>query len=688
MIVGVDIGGTFTDVVCIDRRSGEIHFTKVSTNYTNIIAGVLDGVRKILGLMGTEASDIKRIAHGTTIATNVVVQRKGAKTSVFTTKGFEDVLEIGRLKRNRMYDLNIDVQTPIFLAPRRLRVGVPERLDPDGKVIVPLDEAFVAEAITDMRTRHGIEAVSVVYLYAFKDGTHERRTRDIIKDLYPDLFVSLSSDVNPIYREYERTVVTTFDAYMRPAVETFMANLERQLRDFGLEAEVHVMQSRGGVTSTRIAAQRPVSLFLSGPAAGVVGGAQLAQATGHPEVVTIDIGGTSTDVALISDGVPSVNPSGEIAGYTVPISMVGINTIGAGGGSLLWMDASDMMRVGPRSAGSDPGPACYGRGGAEPTITDASLLLGYLNPAGLAGGELPLDSGLAERALAGIADRLGMSTAEAAVGAHRIINVQMAEQIRLITIKKGHDPRQFTLMAFGGAGPLHAGALASMLGMKGCLIPQTPGVLSAFGLLNANVEVEQQTSYLTPIEDADPDDVATTLKGLEERCVAIMREDGFNVETVRARYSADLRYIGQSHEITVPLADGVGGAEIIRRVIKDYEDQYVRLYGFSNKTDVEIVNLRAVAYKSTESLNDLHLRGPEDQEEGAVGERDVWFLGSDRALKTQIYQRDRLRQGQSISAPAIIEQADTTTLVYPGQSAAVDERYNLLISGISEAYTQ
>ena len=243
-------------------------------------------------------------------------------------------------------------------------------------------------------------------------------------------------------------------------------------------------------------------------------------------------------------------------------------------------------------------------------------------------------------------------------------------------------------MAFGGAGPLHAGALASMLGMKGCLIPQTPGVLSAFGLLNANVEVEQQTSYLTPIEDADPDDVATTLKGLEERCVAIMREDGFNVETVRARYSADLRYIGQSHEITVPLADGVGGAEIIRRVIKDYEDQYVRLYGFSNKTDVEIVNLRAVAYKSTESLNDLHLRGPEDQEEGAVGERDVWFLGSDRALKTQIYQRDRLRQGQSISAPAIIEQADTTTLVYPGQSAAVDERYNLLISGISEAYTQ
>ena len=620
-----------------------------------------------------------------------MVQRKGAKTAVFTTKGFEDVLEIGRLKRNRMYDLNIDVQTPVFLAPRRLRVGVPERLDPDGKVILPLDEAFVAEAITDMRTRHGIEAVAVVYLYSFKDGTHERRTHDIIKNLYPDLFVSLSSEVNPIFREYERTVVTTFDAYMRPAVETFMATLERQLRDFGMDAEVHVMQSRGGVTSTRIAAQRPVNLFLSGPAAGVVGGAQLAQATGHPDVVTIDIGGTSSDVALISDGVPSVNPSGEIAGYTVPISMVGINTIGAGGGSLLWMDASDMMRVGPGSAGSDPGPACYGRGGTEPTITDASLLLNYLNPLDFAGGEVQLDLGAAERALAGIADRMGMSGVEAALGALRIINVQMAEQIRLITIKKGHDPRQFTLMAFGGAGPLHAGALASMLGMKGCLIPQTPGVLSAFGLLSANVEVEQQTSYLTRIEgieDADPDNLAATLKGLEDSCLDIMRADGISVENAHARYSADLRYIGQSHEITVPLADGVGGDETIRRVIKDYEDQYVRLYGFSNKTDVEIVNLRAVAYKPAEPLDDLHLHGPEGDEDGAPGERDVWFLGSDRALTTSIYQRDRLRPGLSITGPAIIEQADTTTIVYPQQTAVVDDSYNLLIGGISEAYTQ
>ena len=688
MIVGVDIGGTFTDVVCIDRRSGEIHFTKVSTNYSNIIEGVLDGVGKILSLMGAEASEITRIAHGTTIATNVVVQRKGAKTSVFTTKGFEDVLEIGRLKRNRMYDLNIDVQTPVFLAPRRLRVGVPERLDPDGNVIVPLDEAFIAEAITDMKVRHHIEAVAVIYLYAFKDGAHERRTHDIIKELYPDLFISLSSEVNPIYREFERTVVTTFDAYMRPAVEIFMTTLEQQLRNYGLNAEVHVMQSRGGVTSTRIAAQRPVNLFLSGPAAGVVGGAQLAHANNQPDVVTIDIGGTSSDVAWISDGVTSVNPTGEIDGYTVPISMVGINTIGAGGGSLLWMDASDMMRVGPGSAGSDPGPACYGRGGTDPTITDASLLLNYLNPLDFAGGEVELDQNAAETALSGIADRMGISAVEVALGAHRIINVQMAEQIRVTTIKKGHDPRQFTLMAFGGAGPLHAGALASMLGMKGCLIPQVPGVLSAFGLLSANVEVEQQTSYLIRLEDADPDNLATTLKFLEDNCLDIMQKDGISIEHARTRYSADLRYIGQSHEITVPLTDGIGGDKFILKVIKDYEDQYVRLYGFSNKTDVEIVNLRAVAYKPAEVLNDLRLHGPDGDVNAVPSERDVWFLGSDRALTTRIYQRNRLRSGTKITGPAIIEQADTTSVIYPGQTAVVDTGYNLLISGISEAYTR
>jgi N-methylhydantoinase A len=688
MIIGVDIGGTFTDVVCVDRASGEIHFTKVNTNSRDIIAGVIDGVRKVLRIAGTDAAAIERITHGTTIATNVVVQRVGAKISVFTTRGFEDVLEIGRLKRRSMYDLNIDVQTPIFLCPRRYRVGVPERLDHMGDVIEPLDEDFVAERITTLHRDHGIEVVAVVYLYAFKNDNHEMRTREIIKEVCPEVSVSLSSEINPIFREYERTVVTAFDAYMRPTVERFMADLEGRMRDFGVKAEIHVMQSRGGVTSTRIAGQQPVHLFLSGPAGGVVGGAKLASVAGYEDVVTLDIGGTSCDVALISGGVPAVNPSGEIAGYTVPISMVGINTIGAGGGSLLWLDAAGRLRVGPRSAGSDPGPACYGRGGSRPTVTDSSLVLGYLNPKTFAGGELELDSKAAERVLGEIGDKLGMSPVEVALGAHRILNVQMAEQIRLITIKRGHDPRRFTLMAFGGAGPLHAGAMISMLGMKGCLIPQTPGVLSAFGLLNVNVEMERQASFLRRADEADYRELVGVMKDVGERCIAIMRDDGFNVDQVRLRHSADLRYIGQSYEITVPIREERDGAKTIDRLISDFEDQYTRLYGFSNKSEVEIVNVRAVAYNPAETLDHLRLHPTGIGEDTLLRESEVWFLGSERPLSTKIYSRDRLSPGVTIGGPAVVEQTDTTVLIYPGQTALVDDHHNLFISGISEAYTK
>ena len=685
--IGVDIGGTFTDVVCVDDEGGEIHFTKVGTNYTDIIAGVIEGLTKILAVVGATPSEIARIAHGTTVATNVVVQRKGATTSLFTTVGFEDVLEIGRLKRRSMYDLDIDVQTPVFLSPRRLRVGVPERLDPAGKVLRGLDEDFVARTVTDLRARHDIQSVAVVYLYSFRNNVHELRTRDIIKDLFPEIFVSLSSEVNPIYREFERTVVTAFDAYMRPTVESFMANLEARLRDFGLDAEVHVMQSRGGVTSTRIAGQRPVNLFLSGPAGGVVGAAQLSQRVGYADVVTIDIGGTSCDVALISGGVPSVNTTGEIAEYAVPVSMVGVNTIGAGGGSILWTDAAGMLRVGPHSAGSDPGPACYARGGTEPTITDASVVLSYLDPEAFAGGEIPLDRDRAAGAVGKIADRMGMSLVDAALGAHRIMNVQMAEQVRLITIKRGHDPRQFTLMAFGGAGPLHAGALTSMLGMKQSLIPQTPGVLSAFGLLSADVEVEQQTTFLVRADEADSQDIARILGALRELCVQIMRDDGFNVDGVRVRYSADLRYVGQSYEISLALRDEDIGPNTVRHLVEDFEEQYMRLYGFSNRTEVEIVNLRAVTYNPVMMPQGLRLHRAGDGGDALRYQSAVWFLGSEQPIETRFYEREGLRPGDRISGPAIIGQADTTTVVYPQQAAVVDPHQNMIIGGVAEAYT-
>lgn len=687
MVVGVDIGGTFTDVVCVDTVEGTIQFAKVMTNYADIVQGVLDGVDRILRDTGATRKDVARIAHGTTVATNVVVQRKGARTAVFTTQGFEDVLEIGRLRRKNMYDLNIDVQTPVFLSPKRFRVGVPERMTHEGEVLIPLDEEFVARSIVELHEVHDIESVAIAYLHSYRDNRHEIRTREIVKSIYPDLHVSISSEVNPIFREYERTMVTAFDAYMRPSIERFMQSLEEKMLNHGLQAEIHVMQSRGGVTSTRMAAKRPVNLFLSGPAGGVVGAAELAASVGYSDVVTIDIGGTSSDVALITDGVPAVNPSGEIGGFNVPLSMVGVNTIGAGGGSVLWVDGGGMLRVGPRSAGSTPGPACYGRGGVEPTITDASLLLGYLNPNAFAGGEMRLDSTAALAAIEELTAKVGMKPVELALGAHRIMNVQMAEQIRLITIKQGYDPREFMLMAFGGAGPLHAGALISMLGMKGCIIPPMPGVLSAYGLLSANVEVEQQLSVLKDVQGITEGSLRESYGELQRRCLEVMREDGMRLDDVGFRLSADMRYQGQSHEIEIPLAGTEVTAETALLLDLSYRAQYQRLYGFTNKSAVEVVNLRAVAFRRFQRPKDLRLAKARSPGGHRGREADVWFLGASHPLRTPFMQRETLSVGERIEGPAVVEQSDTTTVIYPGQHAQVDQHNNLVITGVSRAYS-
>jgi N-methylhydantoinase A/oxoprolinase/acetone carboxylase beta subunit len=664
-----------------------MHITKVLTNYQNPVEGIIAGLEKILMFVDALPADIERIVLGTTIATNVVVQRSGAKMSVFATEGFEDTLEIGRLKRRSMYDLFIDVQTPVFLSPKRLRVGVPERLDAQGNVLKPLDEEFVATRIKALVEDEHIESVAVAYLYSFKNGKHELRTREIIKSIFPDMYVSLSSEINPMYREYERTAVTAFDAYMRPAVERSIKSMEGRLRSFGIKGEIHIMQSRGGVTSTRTAASHPVNLFLSGPAGGVVGGARLAASSSFRDLVTLDIGGTSCDMAVIEDGTPAIRSYGEIAGYPVRVPMVDINTIGAGGGSILRVDGSGVLKVGPMSAGSEPGPICYAKGGKEPTITDASITVGYISPRGFAGGAFDLDVAGARAALERLGQSLGLTAEAVALGAHRIMNVQMAEQIRLITIKRGYDPRRFFLMAFGGAGPLHAGVLISMLGMKGCVIPQTPGVLSAYGLLNANIEVELTENFLQRVEDIEYRQLAQAFEKVKERCIRTMQKDGISVQEIGVRYSADLRYAGQSHEITVAIKEASITSSTIMKLVQDYHDLYSRMYGHTNQSAIEIVNVRCVTYETVEPLDSLRIERADSRKKGSFQVREAWFLGQDRPVTTKVIGRDAFASGDSIAGPAIIEQPDTTVLVYPGQTANVDELNNLVITGIAEAYT-
>lgn len=686
MIIGIDVGGTFTDVVAADPRDGSVTLTKVLTNYSDIAAGVLDGVQRVTTMCGVAAGAVDRLMHGTTIATNVIVQRTGARTAILTTRGFEDVLEMGRLKRRTMYDLDFDAQTPIFLAPRRRRYGIAERVTADGSVLMPLDEDHVRNIAREL-CRDGVEAVAVSYLFSFRNPAHEMRTREILLEEVPHLAVSLSSEVDPVHREYERTVVTAFDAYMRPKVEHFLETLRSRLSTAGFEGEVYVMQSRGGVTSARVAARRPVNLFLSGPAGGVVGSTNIARTAGVKDLITIDIGGTSCDVALIKDGAPTITAQGDIAGYPVRVPMVDISTIGAGGGSIIWVDAGGALRVGPRSAGSEPGPVAYGRDGTQPTITDASLILGYLNPEHFAGGLFQLDVEAGHAALEKLGGEIGLSAVEIALGAHRIMNVQIAEQVRHLTIKRGFDPRRFALFPFGGAGPVQAGAVMSLLGMERCVVPPIPGVLSAFGLLGAPVEVDQVITFLGCLDEVKHADLDDTLKQLAESCLRIMRDEGLGLDDVSISYAADLHYLGQSHEITIPFRDSPIDAECIAALAEDFDAVYRSIHGYSHQTRIELVNLRAVARKMLKG-SDIRLSNPHAEAPQLDRRRRVWFNGSSAPVATPCLNRDRMRPGERWEGPLIVEQADTTIVVYPGQSATLDSAGNLHIEGIAKGYTQ
>src|SRR6058998_2105432 len=499
--IGVDIGGTFTDIVALDRE-GRLTLTKVPSTPKDLLEGIAVAVQRVLGLAGAAPGAVERFIHGTTVATNAILEQKGAVTAVLATDGFEDVLELGRQKRSRMYDLAMDPEVPTFLVPRRRRIGVRERLDARGAVLVPLDEDQVRAEVATLRTQD-VQAVAVCYLFSFVNPAHERRTREICREVAPELSVSLSCEVDPTFREYERLCVTAFDAYLGPVVKRYLAGLAETLRGLRVPAVPLVMRSRGGIVSAALAAQEPVTLFLSGPAGGVIGARFAAERSGVRDFVSLDMGGTSNDVAMVRGGEPLIASEGWIGPYPVRTPMVDVSSIGAGGGSIAWIDGAGGLRVGPRSAGAEPGPACYGRGGDQATVTDASLILGYLNPERFAGGLMTLDVGAAERAVAGIGRRLGLDTIAAAAGIHRVITARMADQIRLVTIKRGYDPRQFALVVLGGAGPVHGVRLAEEMGMTEVIVPEAPGVLAAFGLLAAAIEHHHARTLAAPSDAAD-----------------------------------------------------------------------------------------------------------------------------------------------------------------------------------------
>ena len=673
MQIGVDIGGTFTDIVALDR-AGRLALAKVPSTPKDLLEGIAAAVTQVLALAGARPADVERFIHGTTVATNAVLEQKGAVTAILTTEGFEDVLELGRMKRSRMYDLAMDPEVPTFLAPRRRRLGIGERLDARGQILVPLDEDAVRAAVRALRAQ-AVQAIAVCYLFSFVNPAHERRTRELVAELAPEISVSLSSEVDPTFREYERLCVTAFDAYLGPVVKRYLAGLADTLRALGIPGVPLIMRSRGGIVSAALAAQQPVTLFLSGPAGGVIGAGFAAERSGVRDFVSLDMGGTSNDVAVVRDGTPLLASEGAIGPYPVRTPMVDVNTIGAGGGSIAWIDAAGGLRVGPRSAGADPGPACYGRGGDEATVTDASVVLGYLNPARFAGGTLALDAAAAERAVAAVGRRLGVDTVAAAAGIHRVVNARMADQIRLVTIKRGYDPRQFSLVVLGGAGPVHGAALAAEMGMAEVLVPEAPGVLAAFGLLAAAIEHHHARTLQARTEAADLDAVNRCLAELDAAGRGRMGEEGVPADQVRVAYAADMRYVGQAYELEVPIAVPVTPARM-PEILAAFHAVHERVYGYARaQQPVEFVNFRAVhsyplprpvvtpAARATGSLGDARL-----------GERRAYFGAF---VPTAIYERARLPLGARLAGPAIVEQSDTTTVIPPGVTALVDDAGNL-----------
>lgn len=668
VIVGIDVGGTFTDVV-YSTGNGDLTVLKVPSTRPDPSQGIIHGLSQIADSDQDIVANIAKFVHGTTVATNAVLERKGARVGLLVTEGFRDVLEVGREFRHDMYNVFIEPATPVFIAPRSRRIGIPERMGPDGEIITPLDEDAVFNAAKTLLD-DGVEAIAVSFLFSHVNPAHELRVREILQQAAPQIAVSLSHEVDPSFREYERTSITAFDAYVKPTLDHYLNKLSGDLLEAGVNTGMQVMQSRGGIASSNIAIKRPVRLFLSGPAGGVIGARESARVVGEENLITFDVGGTSCDISLIEAGSTVIKPHSSIDGFVVRVPMIDVNAIGSGGGSIAWLDAAGGLRVGPHSAGSTPGPACYAKGGTLPTVTDASLVLGYIDPDYFANGTLKLSLDLATEAIkTNIADPLGMTVEEAALGIHRIVNSQMAEGIRMVSIKRGIDPRELTLMPLGGGGGIHATALARELGMRKILVPLYPGVLAATGLLAAPIEHEVSSSFQKSLSDCSVEELTGLFADLRTKVSGLMAEEGINDSDFETSLFADVCFIGQSHFVEVEIKPEYLQDGQLFHIAEEFVNAHRRIYGYGEDAPVRLVNLRTVAtQQSGWSLDSI---GYEPAEAAPKASRQVLFDGQAQRCSTSVHARHSLKTGETISGPAILEQSDTTTIIEPGWKASV-----------------
>jgi N-methylhydantoinase A len=676
--VGIDSGGTFTDVCLFEEETGRIEVWKLSSTPADPSQAVAAGVVEGLGRVGAGAAEIAYFGHGTTVATNALIEGRGAPTGLVTTEGFRDLLEIGRQKRPDLYDPQAD--KPPVLVPRARRREVPERLRHDGSVETPLDEEAVRKAARALREA-GVAAVAICFLYSFLDSRHEEAAKRVVAEEFPEAFVSASCEVAPEFREFERLSTTVVNAYLGPAMARYLAGIESRLAGLGVRVPPHITQSNGGVIGCAAAARLPVRTILSGPATGVVGAEAIGRLAGAPDLITFDMGGTSTDVALLREGASPLAGETQVHGYPLKAPMLDIHTVGAGGGSIALVDAGGLLKVGPGSAGADPGPAGYGRGNTEPTVTDANIVLQTLNPTHLLGGRMKVRQDLAAAAIDRLAAALGMERMAAAQGIVAVVTANMARAIRVISVERGHDPRDYALLAFGGAGPLHAARLARELEIGRIIVPPNPGILCAMGLLLTDLRADFAATRRLPLDESALQPLREVFAGLDAEAAAWFEEERVGPAARRIARSVDMRYAGQNYELAVPLADGPIGAETAAALAEGFAEAHRRRYGFlAEEEPVELVTCRVEATgRVCKAAFAACPREAADPGRALIGSRQVWLPEAGGFAATPVYARERLAHGNEIAGPAIVEQMDATTLVLPGMRAQVDPYLNLVL---------
>lgn len=669
-----DIGGTFTDFVLLDE-AGQMHVTKTPSTPRDFTKGVLDGIHKLK--LDLRTVDI--FVHGATVVLNALLQRKLPKTGLITTRGFRDVLEIMRTNNPEMY--NLQYVKPAPLISRHLRYEVTERVRHTGEVLVPLDRQEVHEAAGRLK-EEGVVSVAVCLLHSYANPVHEQVIRDILSEEIPEVLVCLSSDIAPEWREFERTSTTTINVATMPIIATYLRRLEAQLRVEGLAKELFVMQSNGGVMTATAACQKPVTTVMSGPSGGAIGAAYLGAQIQCPHLITIDIGGTSSDMGLIVDGTPIATTEGTIDRWPILAPMIEILSIGAGGGSIAWVDAGGALRVGPQSAGADPGPVCYNLGGTEPTVTDANLSLGRIDPGYFLGGEITLNELEARKAVqTNIAERFSMDTVEAADGIIEVINANMARAMRSILTERGYDPREFVLMAFGGAGGLHAAALIRELGVPRAVVPSNPGALSAVGMLATDFRHDHARTYVQAIDDLDLSEVNAIYQTLERQTAADLEAESITHERLTLMRSADVRYVGQEYHINLPISAEPLKESDRHALVRQFNDAHEKLYSYSTpETPVQLVNLRVAGLGFIAKPQfPTYSPGTDDARQAIKTRRPVYFKEGGGFVQTPIYAIDRLRPRNQISGPGIIEDPNSTIVVLPGQTARIDAFRNVFV---------